>query len=398
LQLELVEDEYGEQEPVVPEFQEEWEDEYQESSFQPREMILVFFISAAYFIAHFFAAVFSHGVDDAGGDINWIVLTWMPELVYGVSSTVFLCLLRSNSTRILLLPTFGTACALNITLAYAACILPQVLLELRRARFQSAVPGHVHWDLNYSTFPPARSCTDSDPLSTLYDEQRDTAGSGCNSLVLSGATYCACILWNLVPRICRTSAVHAASVAIATALILVFSALSVGAHGWPLAACVAFQLSVGLGAAHFCRVREATARAQFAVVKGTKFAAEQNRNLLFTLYPRNVVDRLAAHDGRTLLCKKIDMCSVMFCSLEPQDSLRAEASEGLFALLDDVFTAFDACVLRHRMFKYQVPPSRHPVRPHHPHPSPAPAPLNSHPHHHPPRQWRFCFADSDTDY
>ena len=52
---------------------------------------------------------------------------------------------------------------------------PQVLLEIRRARFQSATPSHVRWTLNYSSFPPARSCNDSDPLATLEGDSGDAS-------------------------------------------------------------------------------------------------------------------------------------------------------------------------------------------------------------------------------
>ena len=306
---------------MVPEFQLEWEEEYQTSSFQPREMLLVCLISTVYYFAHFFAAVFGRGVDEAGGDLNLIVVTWLPELVFSIASGTFFVLLCSQRARPFVVPLYSRACALAIVLAYLASILPSVALEVRRSRFQAASPGHVRWTLNYSSFPPARACADADPLSTLVDEQSDTAGSGCNSLVLSGSAFCSYVLWNLLPRICRMDAAPAAAAAAATALILVAAASAVGAQGWPLLACAAFQLAMGLGAAHFCRVREAAARAQFAVVKGTKFAAEQNRNLLFTLYPRNVVDRLASQGPATgpgPLCQEIDVCTVMFCSLEPQ--------------------------------------------------------------------------------
>ena len=114
------------------------------------------------------------------------------------------------------------------------------------------------------------------------------------------------------------------------------------------------QAIAGLIATLLCRAHTAAARSAFALAKGMKRAGEQNRNLLYTLVPHNVVQHLATHvSSGDMPGADIPECTVMFCSLEPHDLLQSSFSNEAFDLINDVFSDFDAAVNRSGMFKYQ---------------------------------------------
>eukprot|EP00292_Cryptomonas_paramecium_P022303 CAMPEP_0113699540 /NCGR_PEP_ID=MMETSP0038_2-20120614/23388_1 /TAXON_ID=2898 /ORGANISM="Cryptomonas paramecium" /LENGTH=164 /DNA_ID=CAMNT_0000622957 /DNA_START=590 /DNA_END=1080 /DNA_ORIENTATION=- /assembly_acc=CAM_ASM_000170 len=89
------------------------------------------------------------------------------------------------------------------------------------------------------------------------------------------------------------------------------------------------------------------------MAKEAKFAAERNRNLLHTLIPKDVLPRLAAHSGDSMLGTTIPHCTVMFCSLVFETDVAPPFSPEMFAFLHEVVSTLDRAVERSGMFKYQ---------------------------------------------
>ena len=340
---------------LLPSFREDWEEDFLEDSYQPLEIKAFCFFNFLYFLVHFCIVVFAYSEDGADGGQLWVVYTWLPELISSISSLVFLFIFSFHHFRRFCRVYYDWISAYIIIISYLAAIAPTVLLEVRRSLFQRHDFSYIKWGINYSKFPPIRTCNDTDPLKTFQTPYWDASSIGCNNMILSGLVYSIYILLNLTPRILRNNGETAIFISVVTALIFVAALLSVGTFTSDLAviSAVAFQFLTGLGTSYFCYARKLIAREEFAACKGTKFAAEQNRNLLYTLIPENVVPRYSAHEGQDLLGSEIASCSVMFCCLEPQVELQASTTGQEFALLDRVFSDFDSAVKRFGMFKYQ---------------------------------------------
>ncbi len=263
------------------------------------------------------------------GELPWTALSVFPPALCATVSSALAAVLLLDFSRLWCRRNYDSLCAAAILLLYFAIVFPRAALEAHHA---APGPGRAGWAIDYSAFPPRRVCNDSDPAAALGPAGDGQARAGCNSVLLSGGLSAACLLCNLLPRVCRAAPAHAAAVALLSAAGLVAAALAVGALDWGLLSAAALQLAAGLGAATLCRLRRAAAREEFAAMKGTLFAAEQSRGLLHTLVPRDVLRRLAARDaiaarvgadaaaagGGGLLCADVRACTVMFCSLEPQ--------------------------------------------------------------------------------
>jgi hypothetical protein len=341
----------------IPVFRDEWEEEFIDTSFQSLEIKVFGLITSIYYLLHFLIMVFGHSDDGAGGSQLWIFFTWLPELASAIFGAVVFFLFTFPCTRKFCKRHYDWVCGCTTIISYLAAITPTVILEVRRSKFQRSGADHITWGIDYSAFPPVRTCNDTDPSRSFEFPSPDSSSIGCNNLIISGNIFSIYILHNLLPRIFRNQLSTAIAVSAATSLILVIALLSVGTLSRDIAviSAVAFQLLTGLGAAYFCDLREKVSREHFAVAKGTKFATEQDRNLLFTLVPRNVVQQLQSHEpeGGEMLGREITCCTVMFCALEPQEELQAAATRLEFGILDDVFSAFDLAVEKYGMFKYQ---------------------------------------------
>jgi hypothetical protein len=353
----------------VPVFRNEWEEEYIDTSFQSLEIKVFGLISSIYYLLHFLIMVFGHSDDGAGGSQLWIFFTWLPELASSIFGAFVFFLFSIPCTRTVCKRHYDLLCGCTTIISYLAAITPTVILEVRRSKFQRDGAEHITWGIDYSAFPPVRTCNDTDPSRSFEFPSPDSSSIGCNNLIISGNIFSIYILHNLLPRIFRNQLSTAITVSVATSLFLVVALLSVGTLSRDLAviSAVAFQLITGLGAAYFCHIREKVSREHFAVAKGTKFATEQDRNLLYTLVPRNVVQQLQLHEpeGGKMLGREMACCTVMFCALEPQEELQAAATRLEFGILDDVFSAFDLAVEKYGLFKYQH--VRCLPSPHHPH-------------------------------
>lgn len=324
-----------------PAFQSHWEGDFKRTTFNPREMSLVCLISAIYFLGHFAGTVGVRRTDDVGGSHTWLLLTWLPELVCGAQNTLWMLVLNLKAFRPSCIKRYDVLCTYIIVSSYIATVLPQFVWEIRFAEKQSLRYNETRLVIDFSAFPPRRICAVTEGGQELVVD----GGQGlCPEAVLSGTNFIIYIFWNLLPRICRIRVAHALFVALSTFLILLMLSIGAGIDAWTVFVCTVFQLITGLATASVCLGGDQRSRDKFAMGKATEFAAEQNRALLYTLIPQNVVQRLATHTGAQMLGCDIPHCTVMFCSLETHVPL---------ALLDSIYTSFDAAVQRHGMFKYQ---------------------------------------------
>jgi hypothetical protein len=305
---------------TLPDFQPEWEDEFIEADYQPRPFNATCCVAAIFFTVSFFLGYFgSGGYRTAGGGQMWIAATWGPHLLCALISALLMwqtCLRNANR---FLMRNYNAICFCLTTFYYANLVWYNLMREVRRARFQYHGAPHITWGSDYSGPLPVRLCNDSDPATTWRDWSVVGSAVGCNNLILSGNIFAFYALVSLLPAILRMRPLPALAAAAAKALVLVAAVLAVGSRPWLLVSALAFQLAAGLSSTYMCRVRRRLAREQFAIAKGTRGAAKQNRTLLHTLIPKNVLGRLSTHAADAgMLGTTIPECTVMFCSLEPQ--------------------------------------------------------------------------------
>lgn len=322
-----------------PVFQSYWEAEYKLTSFNPREMSLVCCISALFFIGHFAGTVGVRRTDDVGGSYTWLLFTWLPELICGLQNALWLVVLNTRPFRAFCVKRYDVICTYIIITSYIATILPQFVWEVRLSEKDSVRYNDTRLTIDYETFPPKRTCTQRDGDVLLAQNYRE-----CQEAILSGTNFVLYLFWNLMPRICRIRVAHALFVTVWTFAVLLLLTLSAGIGPWFIVFCSVFQLATGLATASVCMGGDQRSRDKFALSKSVQFAAEQNRALLYTLIPQNVVQRLSMHSSTHMLGCDISQCTVLFAALETHVPL---------TLLDSIYSAFDAAVQRLGMFKYQ---------------------------------------------
>ena len=343
-----------------PLFREEWNDEFLHATFHPNTLRAVCSLGSI-FILFTTVAILSVGNDGFAGNSEWFYLTWTPFLFCGLtyfSIAVIFSFDTNEDLKITLIHYYEIFCSISIILLYLACIGTFLLLEIRMSEFGSNDPMNfpTRIVINFTTFLPTRYCLDAIPQQ-MFDAKTPlfsfVGTASCNNIILSGTSYSVYALLNILPMIYHMQQRSAVVVTSINTIILICSVLAVGSKSWVLFSTALFQFCAGIFASHFCGIHTNLAKKQFAIEKGTILANDQNSNLLYTLIPKNVVVKLGEHQGDSMLGTSIRHCTVMFCSLEPQEELKAEFSERVYSLLNDAFSAFDGAVKRSGMFKYQ---------------------------------------------
>ena len=343
--------------PAAPQFRDEWEAEFSQAMFHPNTIRAVSCLGSI-FIFFTTISVLSLSQDGIAGDSLWFYLTWTPFIVCGlVYLTMGILFSVGGKLSNFLMLHYDLLCGFSIVLLYLACAGTYLILEIRRARFGHTPPfDHIQSEVNFTNFLPARSCVDLDPQQTYDVKEYFFSFVGavtCNNIILSGGSFSIFALLNILPMVYHMRPKSAIIITCLNSVILVCAVLAVGTKSWVLFSTVLFQLCTGLFASHFCGIHIFLAKKQFAIEKGTILANEENSNLLYTLIPRNVVAKQGEHHSPSMLGTQIERCTIMFCSLEPQEQLKAEFSEKVFSLLNEAFSAFDRAVKRSGMFKYQ---------------------------------------------
>jgi hypothetical protein len=249
-------------------------------------------IGSSFFMFQFAMQMLAGADGEAGGEL-WFFATWSPQLICGLMYALTAILLSVSACRPFCMRHYDAICAATVVASCAACVTTYVLVEARRALFQNPDFPHITWGVDFRHALPRRTCSDADPARTWSHPPAHSINSnGCNNLVLSGGAFCFYVHLSLLPLVYRLRAGTAAAVAAANAAVLAAAVAAVGSATWALASALACQLAAGGLAAHLCRRRAQLARRQFAVNKWIRRAAEQSGNLLYTLVPRNVVERI----------------------------------------------------------------------------------------------------------
>ena len=305
-------------------------------------------VSASLMLANYASEVGS------GAPSSDALVCWALHLISGTASLILFVLFSLRGFRRLCMRRYELLCAFWAVQTFALWLGTFVLLEVRRASYHPGGGGdYIRYGLNFSSGWPLRECNDSDPVRTIRSWP-NLDGPGCSNQVYSARCMGVCILIAAAPSVLLVSMTTAYAVAIFNTTVFIVASVAVGTNSGLLVLGVAVVSFAGFSAANCCEITKLDSKEEFALVDGTKRAAERSRTLLHTLIPPNVLSQLTVHDSRQgMLCKSIERCTVMFCSLEPISEMRPCFSESLFNLTHEVFSVFDAAVERWGMFKYQ---------------------------------------------
>ena len=344
---------------MIPEFRRDWEPQLAEQTMPAGIIRCSCLIAAIFSIFSFFWNIFPD--NNMGDGVITRMCSSFINLFFGAIHIYLLVVFSMPSLHRFCVEYIGVLCSIHSLLIMISLILFQIVAEIERS-IDIQTEGYLRVVIVYSGSFPWRSCGDGQNLelhivqswSVINSSIGSSTAIGCDNAVLSGGFCCGYILLSFLPYIYKLNLYYAAGATICTTLFINFALLLTGTKIWPMASLAGLQLITGLISMKFCRDHTIAARNAFALAKGMRRAAEQNRNLLYTLIPHNVVEHLATHtSGNEMPGADIADCTVMFCSIEPQELLRSSFSTEVFDLMNDVFSDFDMAVHRSGMFKYQ---------------------------------------------
>ena len=187
---------------VIPSFSKEWNEEYLIAVFQPLAFRAVAWLVFV-FVGCTVAIILADGQDGYNGTRSVFYWTWAPYILCCAIYLFLAVLFSLNRCRPICIRHYNAFCAVSIILLYLACVSTYVILELRAARYGSADFPQIVRTINYSSFPPTRSCADLDPERTWATSPRVLAFSGgsCCNFVLSGASFSLYTLLNVLPMV-----------------------------------------------------------------------------------------------------------------------------------------------------------------------------------------------------
>ena len=344
--------------PVALSFQKDWEKEFLEAHYHPSILICCCWIGSLHLAVDGMKAVFG-SLDRADGPFIWKLLTWSP---YFLCSCISLCIAiiyssKSPQFRKICILYYDHTCVLCLSMWFFAFAAAQAGTEVRRSIFQYQATTHIQWKIDFVGTLPSRACHDSNTSRTWLDGELSLQNVGCNNLVLGGGSVCTYLLDTLMPPIYN---MHPSAALLSTAIhvaILLAAAFAGGTSDSPaLFSAVSLIGFAGLSSAYLCAARRAEARSLYAASKHIRELSSRNRRLLCSFIPLDVLTRLEAQPpgaSGELVGADVDPALVLFCTLEPRQSLRAEPPAPLLRELDRVFADFDAVVARSGLFKYQ---------------------------------------------
>ena len=297
--------------------------------------------------------VFSDGGERIGGDQFWVLLTASPTIFCGLFCIfVLIVTILQKQTIIYTKRYFYLSWRLLIT-AYISVLLPNVFREVRLARFQRKGFEHIHWEINHGRLLLDRACKDQDPVRSWTFQKDDSGVVGCESRTLSARCLVFCILLTMCPIFLEFEPKRTLQLSFVQAALLSVSSLSIGCPWASILVVVVFQLSVGLVASYICQCQNAASIRQSILSAETQKAWEDNRKLLNSLIPENILEKVESSASGEIKPALIPRCSLMFCMLERREELQNQSSEHIFSLLSAVFCDFDDEVSRFGMYKYQ---------------------------------------------
>ena len=292
--------------------------------------------------------------DDTNGGLYWRFLTWGPVFA---SSFVFVgtaITFKSSSVyaRRFCLSNYDALCSFVLVAACASMTFPRTIIEIRRSEFQVESRPHIQWKMHYAGIFPVRECKDTNPEQTYQHQLTTVESAGCINALLGAVPLAAFTMYNILPPMLHMRPMAAAITAILNFVIFSCALCATGSNPWHSLPVTLNLFLMSLFASYHCKTVDQAARQTFAVLKRTKDLADHNSDLLRKFIPEAVLSNLAKLPDDEIGVN-IDKCIIMFCSLEPQQDLRAACSELLFHRLHALFSKLDDAVERRGMFKYQ---------------------------------------------
>ena len=294
------------------------------------------------------------GVDGVGngGNFKWAVISSSTLLISGVwniSVSAWLCFVPAFCEK-----KYSQLTITTLAITYFSIVCSQVLIEMQREMFQETGFGYIIWGVKYDGSLPRKTCNDTDPVRTWTNTTDVTSVSvGCETRLLGAQVAVICILIMFSPILMEMNSKSALILAFANVAVFSSGSLLVGCSYTAFLPAAALQLTVGFLAFRICEYQAISLREQDLLSSATLGLWKSSRNILHTLIPANILEKIRSETESTMLSADIPHCTVMFCMLEKAAEMQEICSEKVLELLNSMFCEFDDAVERHGMFKYQ---------------------------------------------
>ena len=288
------------------------------------------------------------------GNFTWAVISSSPLIACGIwnisiSAVLFFNLFPEFCKRRL---SHISICTLVVT--YISIVCCQILLEMQREKFQETGYGYIIWGVEYDGLLPRKICDDTDPVRSWTNTTDVTSVSiGCETKLLSAPVAAICIFIMFSPILLEIYSRSALVVSFINVSIFLIGGLSVGCSYTAFLPAAALQLSAGFIAFRICEYQGMSSREQDSLSAATLDLWKSSRNILHSLIPANILEKIGTESSSNMICAEIQHCTIMFCMLEKAAELQDSFTEEVLQLLNSMFCEFDDAVERHGMFKYQ---------------------------------------------
>jgi hypothetical protein len=337
--------------PLPPVYLSPWDRDFLEFHFEPSALRFMAATMSLFGTLAFIMDV-TDPKDQAIGGVGWTWAAYSGELFAAVVSVVIFAIFAAPPLRAFNTTWYQVLCWFWLLSVGGGWMVMMFVVEHRRSvmNLKQVLYGNVtivHSPPNYTAWaglPDGRQCFDSDPATTLK-AAREYWEPGCLCSMLGSGGSLGLHLAGLLgmPLLRLRPSVAAYHTTTMCSLFIVLSVLA-GWSSWNFAATLILLSCTGMFATRLCDQQWKGALQEYAMRARILIASEQQRRLLGTLIPRNILDNLELARG----AKHISMCMVMFCRVE----LLVETRQDL-ERLDKLIRKFDRCVEQSGMYKYQ---------------------------------------------
>jgi hypothetical protein len=289
-----------------------------------------------------------------GESTAWIVYSSISLILCGLWNVIMYIFASCERTRNICVRMYSALCIGTLSFAYSGAVLAQIIIEIRRAKFQRIGYENVHLSINFDHFLPERACNDTDPVKTWRDVDNLLGFTkGCENRLLCPIACGYYLMITLCPILLEMDKMASLVLVFIHLAVLLIGTLSIGVNYKVMLTAATFQLLVGLIAQRICAYQEEYSKKRFFLSQATRNACERNHELLKTLMPENILQKLGPNPSVEMHGAVIPHCTVMFCMLKNAAELQDAFSEEVFQMLNRMFSEFDDAVRRRGMYKYQ---------------------------------------------
>ena len=344
----------------VPEFRHEWTDMYRAERYQPNAARIAAAIGTTYTLATCLLN-FSRdpGLQGDWGGISWAVALWgsrgmLAVFMGGLGGLLFVRRLQPFCVR-----QYDLLCATMLIGVYACFVTYYLVYDLRNIFADPhASSGHL-FQFENVTFGirmvaggwfPLRNCTDANPEAQLMVPFRAMYPPGCSSRLADGQSICfMCLFLFCFPVVLKLSAARTRLVGMLSCAFYSAVCICSGYTNFAFLWCLMVQICANVCASVVNHKREKLDKQNFATDMSVRFASLAHRDLLLTLIPESVLQKVTAEDDSQISEPvPIKFCTVMFAMLDYEVTTAED-----FNFINSLFSAFDEAVGRAGLYKYQ---------------------------------------------